>query len=99
MNVNVRQHLAYLAQTRILPINLQRKSPHWSSDVLVDGSVLGRWQKSIKAQANIGIFPWIFLGIILENGASWLERWMFLRVSGISLRFSWIYLKPASSIF
>ena len=42
----------------------------------------------LQALANIGIFPGIFLGISLENGASWLERWIFLRVSSPPSPFS-----------
>ena len=44
------------------------------------------------------IFQGIFLGISLGNGASWFEGWIFLRVSGISLRvYGYPSLKPAST--
>ena len=38
----------------------------------------------------------IFLGISMENGASWLERWISIKLSGISLKFSGISISQAS---
>ena len=46
--------------------------------------------------ANIGIFPGVFLGISMESGANWLERWIFLKGFGISQRVSWISISQAS---
>ena len=47
--------------------------------------------ETVKAYGYlVGIFLRIFLEISMENGTSWIERWIFLRVSGISLRVSWI---------
>ena len=53
-------------------------------------------KKKLKALANIGIFPGISPGISMENGASWLERRISLKVSGISLRVSWISISQVS---
>ena len=44
--------------------------------------------RTLKALVNIGIFVGIFLGISMENGPSWLEKWIFQKGSGISLRVS-----------
>ena len=39
--------------------------------------------------ANIEIFPGIFLGISLKICDTWLQRWIFLRIS-------WIFISQAS---
>ena len=54
------------------------------------------FEVALTALANIGIFSGIFLRISLENGASWFERWIFLRVSGIYLRVLWLSISQAS---
>ena len=49
-----------------------------------------------RVLANLVIFPGIFLEISLENGVSWLERWLSMKLSGISLRLSGISVSQAS---
>ena len=54
---------------------------------------------SLKPLANAGIFLGMFLGIFMENGASWLEKRIFLRVSGISVWVSWLRVLANVRIF
>ena len=51
---------------------------------------------SLRVLANLGIFLGIFLGISMENGAGWLERWISTKLSGISLKLSRISISQAS---
>ena len=73
------------------------KCSHWtilrSIKILMEGDSSSVYsQYSLKPPAKIRIF----LGKYMENGASWLGRWIFLRVSRISPTVSWIFISQAS---